>query len=182
MKGFGKTIFWVLVIAVVFIAAYTVYSGNSAGEAPVEPLQQKKMAADFALKDMEGKTVKLSDYKGKVVFVNFWASWCPPCKAEMPDFNKANAELQKKNEAVILSVNITDGVRETEEKARKYLNDNKINLHVLFDQGGKLASSRDYNISAIPTTFIINKDGSIYSTVTGPMTEKTILDLTKKLK
>lgn len=152
--------------------------------------QKGEMAPDFTLKDLDGNTVKLSDYRGKVVFVNFWATWCPPCRGEMPDFDKVNRDLQKSGDAVILAVNITDGYRgENEEKVRKFIADSGYSLHVLLDEGGNV-SYKDYNVRAIPSTFVVDKDGSLYTYIDkegnkykyfeGPIDEDMLLEIIRK--
>lgn len=154
-----------------------------------EEVKDAPMAPDFSLTNLQGETVKLSDYKGKVVILNFWASWCPPCIAEMPDFDKVNKELIKENDAVILAVNLTDGNRETEEKARKFINDKGYSLNVLFDK--ESVAARLYDIKSIPTTYMINRDGSFYKYTdkndidyklfVGGINEDTLLDVLEKM-
>lgn len=147
------------------------------------------VAPDFSLTDLNGNTVKLSDYRGKVVILNFWASWCPPCVAEMPDFDKVNRKLAESDDAVILAVNLTDGQRETEEKARKFIKDKGYSLNVLLDKKG--SASDDYMIYSIPTTYIINRDGTLYTykdkkgipykRFEGSINEEILLDVLKQL-
>jgi cytochrome c-type biogenesis protein len=147
----------------------------------IKQIPDRIMAADFTLTDLEGNTVKLSDYKGKVVFVNFWATWCPPCKKEIPDLEEANKKLVESGDAVILAVNVTDGSRETESIVREFAANNNMEMHILLDKGGKVASSKAYNITGIPTTYIINKDGSIYNYVEGAISQNAVISLSKKL-
>jgi len=190
MKKYKKLLLWVIVIGVVLFAAFTFYNQNKPPRTGQQPqgstdtgsqIGSKKQAApDIVLKDLSGQTVKLSDYKGKVVILNFWASWCPPCKSEMPDLDKTAKELAAGKDAVLLAVNLTDGVRETENKANKYITDNHFSMSVLLDTEGKAADA--YGISNIPTTFIINKQGEIYDYIVGPTTEKALMDYVNKLK
>lgn len=147
------------------------------------------VAPDFSLTDLNGNTVKLSDYRGKVVILNFWASWCPPCVAEMPDFDRINRKLAESDDAVILAVNLTDGRRETEEKARKFIKDKGYSLNVLLDKKG--SASDQYMIYSIPTTYIINRDGTLftykdkkgiaYKRFEGAINEEILLDILKQL-
>ncbi|NLD49859.1 MAG: TlpA family protein disulfide reductase [Clostridiaceae bacterium] len=144
---------------------------------------------DFSLTDLNGNTVKLSDYKGKVVILNFWASWCPPCVGEMPDFDKVNRKLVAGDDAVILAVNLTDGRKETEEKARKFIKDKGYSLNVLLDKDGSAADQ--YMIYSIPTTYIINRDGTLYTyrdkkgipykRFEGAISEEILLDVLEQL-
>lgn len=122
----------------------------------------KAPALDFKLKDLNGKEVSLSDYKGKKVFLNFWASWCPPCKAEMPDIEKLYMET-KDSDLVILAVN----VGEVKSKVSSFLNDNKYSFPVLLDSDQKITNQ--YNISGIPTSFFIDEEGNIVSSISGGM-------------
>lgn len=98
--------------------------------------------------------------------MNFWTSWCPPCKADMPDLDKAARPFVEGSDAVLLTVNLTYGSRETVEKAGQYINDNNFAMPVLLDIEGKAAQA--YNISSIPTTYIIDKQGLINQYFWGP--------------
>lgn len=122
----------------------------------------KIAALDFKLKDLNGKEVSLSDFKGKKVFLNFWASWCPPCKAEMPDMQKLYQET-KDSDLVILAVN----VGESRDEAKSFLTDNKYNFAALLDLDQSVA--RQYNITGIPTSFFIDAEGNIVNKRVGPM-------------
>lgn len=132
-------------------------TGAEASTAESTAVQEKIMAPDFTLKDLDGNEVKLSDYKGKIVILNFWAVWCKYCKQEMPDLNELDKELKEGNDAVILAVD----VQESEDVVREYLTSNNISLKVLMDKNGSVAGS--YGIEGYPTTFIINSDGSLYT-------------------
>ncbi|MBK5240979.1 TlpA disulfide reductase family protein [Clostridium sp.] len=122
----------------------------------------KTPALDFKLKDLNGKEVSLSDFKGKKVFLNFWASWCPPCKAEMPDIEKLYNET-KNSDLIILAVNLG----ENKSDVTSFINDNKYSFPVLLDSDQNVAAQ--YNIQYIPTSFFINAEGNIIKTK-GPMT------------
>ena len=80
-----------------------------------------ELARDIVLTDMSGKQVSLDSFKGKTVVLNFWATWCPPCRGEMPEFDELDKEFKKTGEAVLLAVNLTDGRRETPERVAKFL-------------------------------------------------------------
>jgi len=140
------------------------------------------LATDFELTDLEGNKVKLSDYRGKIVFVNFWATWCPPCTKEMPEFNEANKVFEQNGDAVLLAVNLTTGgVRgETEDKVRKFMKDNGYTMKVLLDKTGKVADK--YNIYSIPTTYVINKNGKIYTYYEGMINEKVLMGVYNELR
>ena len=133
--------------------------------------KDKVMAKDFVVYDENLKEVKLSDYRGKPVIVNFWASWCPPCKSEMPSFNEMSKKY-KENEIAILMVNLTDGQRETMSTAKQFIKDNNYNMKVLFDN--KMNAANSYNISAIPRTIFIDKDGYIVKDDSGAITKEEL--------
>jgi cytochrome c-type biogenesis protein len=175
---------WVLIVILVLYGSNYFYNQYKPSKITENPKQTDKnanhIAPEIALKDLNGQTVKLSDYKGKVVFLNFWATWCPSCREEMPELNKASQDLAKRKDAVLLEVNLTDGVRETTDKVKEYLNKNKFSMHVLLDTEGKAAN--DYAITSIPTTFIINRQGQIYDYIVGPTNEDVLLSYVNKIK
>lgn len=119
-------------------------------------------APDFKLKDLNGKEVSLSDYKGKNVLLNFWASWCPPCRAEMPDIEKLYQET-KNTDTVILAVNLG----EDRDTVKSFIDENKYNFDILLDSDQRTAAK--YNISSIPSWFFIDKDGNIVTSHIGAM-------------
>ena len=132
-------------------------------------------AMDFTLTDQYGETHTFSDYKGKTVFLNFWATWCPPCKSEMPDI-QALYEKYGENEGdlIVLGVanpktdempNNQDG---TVEEVTDYLEENGLTFPVVMDTTGELFYW--YGISAFPTTFMIDANGNVYGYVSGALT------------
>lgn len=128
---------------------------------------------NFTLKDMQGKNVSLSDFKGKTVILNFWATWCPPCRGEMPEFNELHKELTKTGEAVLLEINLTDGSRDTKEKVAKFMAKNRYDMRVLLDTEYK--ASNLFSVSGIPTTVIIDGKGVLYEQYLGPKSKNNIL-------
>ncbi|MEA4924515.1 MAG: TlpA disulfide reductase family protein [Syntrophomonadaceae bacterium] len=139
-----------------------------------------KLAPEISLDDLNGQPVKLSDYRGKVVILNFWASWCRPCKSEMPDLDEAAREFSQGSGAVLLTVNLTDGSRETAETARKYVADNRLALTVLLDTQSRAANA--YNITSIPTTYIIDRQGVVVNSVAGPTTKAALKQYVEQLR
>lgn len=139
------------------------------GEEPQEdePLE----ALDFTVQDYEGNEVKLSDYIGTPIVLNFWASWCPPCRDEMPHFNKVSEEYAK-DELLFLMVDLVDGGRETVEKGKKYVEDNGYTFTVLFDTKQNAAAT--YGIRSLPTSIFIDKDGYIIGGIEGGIDEETL--------
>lgn len=128
------------------------------------------LAPDFTVEDLDGNTVKLSDYRGAPVVLNFWASWCGPCKAEMPHFQKLKDEYE--GQVVFLMINLTDGSRETKETALAFIEEGGYDFNVLFDTKGEAAYS--YRISSIPTTYFINAEGYALSREIGSLAEQTL--------
>lgn len=122
----------------------------------------KLKAKDFKLKDLSGKELSLSDLRGKKVFLNFWATWCPPCKAEMPEIEKLYQET-KNSDLVIVAVEIGEPL----STVKPFIDQNKYNFKVLLDSDQSVAAQ--YGISAIPTSFFIDKEGNIVSKNTGAM-------------
>lgn len=127
-------------------------------------------APDFIVLDAQGKEVHLSDFKGKPVVINFWASWCGYCDLEMPDFQKVYDT--QKEDVVFMMININDGKRETQETATAYLKEKNITLPVYFANGGDILENYDAN--TLPTTYIIDKDGNFYGYAKGAVDSETL--------
>ena len=125
------------------------------------PKTQKKTAFNFELKDLSGNKVKLSDYKGKVIFLNFFASWCPPCREEMPSIQR----LYEKTRSLKSFKLITVSVDSIENDARSFIKDGGYTFPVLLDTSSTVSDI--YGIRGIPATFIIDKKGRIIDMVVG---------------
>jgi peroxiredoxin len=124
-------------------------------------------APDFTLTDLSGKSISLSDLKGKVIFVNFWATWCGPCRHEIPDFIEFYKE-NKDNGVVILGVSIDKSVN----KVRDFVDDNGINYPIAMATDNMV---KDYKPGKfIPTTIIIDSDGMIQEKKVGAMDKATL--------
>jgi len=120
------------------------------------------VAPDFALKDIEGRDVQLSQYRGKLVVLEFWATWCPPCKATIPELVSVQRKYAEKG-LVVLGVSIDEGV-DLQPKLSAFSKEYKINYPILL---GTEKVSRDYNIMSVPATFLIGKDQKIISVYRG---------------
>jgi thiol-disulfide isomerase/thioredoxin len=178
--AFAATVIALLAISVPFVWQHDVEAERSASSEPtpavsmMAPLASHDEAAagdeqqgaaceadakpanmDFTIKHLDGKDVKLSDYKGKVVLLNFWATWCGPCKAEIPGF----VELQEKykNDLVIVGYSVDD----TAEKARAFATEYKMNYPVLLGLGREDVQDAYGPIWGIPASFLISKDGKM---------------------
>jgi len=117
--------------------------------------EQKTNVRDFALKNLDGKTVKLSDFKDKVVFLDFWASWCPPCQKSTPAVKAIYEEFARNPNVVVIGIN----VGESKAKAQKYVADNKIKYRVLLDPKSEVAHG--YGVRGIPLFVIIDINGDV---------------------
>lgn len=140
--------------------------------------EDKKIEAlDFTLYDQYGKEHKLSDYRGKKVFLNFWATWCPPCRAEMPHIEDLYKEYEKNSKDVIIlgvaSPNV--GKEGDQQYIEDFLKENNYTFPVVFDDGGML--SYQYGFSSLPSTLIIDEDGYITKYIPGAMNKNTMKSL-----
>lgn len=143
--------------------AQTSENGSSA-----EP--EKIPAVDVTVYDIDGNEVHLSDYFGKPIVMNFWASWCNPCQSEMPDFNEAYAELGE--DVQFLMINATDGARETVEKASKFVNDRGYTFPVFYDTDSEAVMT--YGAYALPTTYFIDAEGYVVAQARGAIDKETL--------
>lgn len=128
-------------------------------------------APDFTVYDIDGDAVSLSDFIGKPVIINFWASWCGPCKMEMPEFEEKYNELG--NDIQFLMVNLTDGNRETRETAISYIEESGYTFPVYFDTDQDAAYT--YGVYSIPSTYFIGADGSAVAMAHGAI-DSSVLD------
>ena len=135
---------------------------------------KKDEPKDFTLIDQYGNSHTLSEYKGKTVFLNFWATWCPPCREEMPYINELYKEYgENKEDVIILGIAAPKVGREgSKQEIINFLNNNKYEFPVVMDESGEFLNK--YAISAFPTTFIINSDGEIVKKVPGSMNKATM--------
>lgn len=129
-------------------------SASESGSTDGSQVEREQMP-DFTVVDKDGNSVSLSDFFGKPIILNFWASWCGPCKSEMPDFEEAYQEYGE--EIAFLMVNCTDGSQETVEEAKAYIEGQGYTFPVYYDT--QLDASITYGASTIPMTFFIDKDG-----------------------
>lgn len=128
---------------------------------PATASGQQATAPQFVLKDINGRTVRLSDYKGKVVLINFWATWCPPCRAEMPDLVSLQREYGKEGLQII-------GITYPPEKldrVRRFARNLKVNYPIIL--GTRQLKARFSSEDTLPVTVVINRDGNVSEIISG---------------
>lgn len=146
-----------------------------------EPLTVGKPAPDFLLPNLDDKTVKLSDYRGKVIFLNFWATWCKPCREEMPSMEVMHKSFEKDG-LVVLAVSI-DRVT-TKKDIPPFIKSMNLTFPVLVDSWGQ--TDKRYKLMGVPETYIIDQDGILREKVIGPRdwtrvdSLRVVMDLLKK--
>ena len=145
--------------AAAIAADVTPAASHDSAAAPTDPgacmADAKPANFDFTFKDLDGKSVALSSYKGKIVLLNFWATWCGPCKAEIPGF--VELQEQYKKDLVIVGFSVDD----TADKARAFANEYKINYPILLGEGHEELQEAYGPIWGIPASFLISKDGKV---------------------
>ncbi len=130
---------------------------------------QGKPAPDFALKTLDGKDAKLSDEKGNVVVVDFWATWCPPCRKSLPHLNKIASDKSLAEKG--LKVMAVDA-QEKADVVQNFVSENKFTFNVPMDADG--ATMKDYKVQGIPTTVVVGRDGMIKNVFIGFVGEKSV--------
>ncbi|RDI41004.1 peroxiredoxin family protein [Falsibacillus pallidus] len=182
----------VLLLGIAIILVLNTYK-DRANDEPSTPVQEASpsselqssglgkgdVAPDFTLKTLEGKEKSLSDFRGKKVILNFWATWCPPCKAEIPHMVKFYGENAKSSNVEIVAVNLT-AQDKGEETIRNFVKEYKMPFPVLLDSAGDIGSK--YGAFAIPTSYIIDSKGVIREKIVGPMNEEMMSDLLKNIE
>jgi thiol-disulfide isomerase/thioredoxin len=128
------------------------------GVVQIEPIA---VPVEVTLPDLSGRQVSLSDFKGKILFVNFWATWCPPCREEMPSMQKLHARLKDKD-FLIVAIDL----QESAEPVKKFLNEYELTFMTLLDSTGETGPL--FGINSIPTTLIMDKNGMIIGVAMGP--------------
>lgn len=171
-----------VLIAVIFVLLFAIavlayYSLSSQYEAETPVQDNMETSTDFAVLDERGGSVKLSDFYGKPTVVNFWATWCGPCRSEFPAFEK----MYKKygDDVNFMMVNMTDGFQETVESAKAFVNDNGYTFPVYFDTNYEAANA--YSVNAVPMTLFIDSSGYIVETYTGAMSESALEKYIEKI-
>lgn len=126
----------------------------------IERPSREIFGADFTLPDLNGRKVRLKDFRGHVVFLNFWATWCIPCRAEMPAMEKLHREFKEKG-LVILALNF----RERPEEIKPFVRELQLTFPILLDRDGKVSDR--YQVFGLPTSYLLGRKGEILGTVVG---------------
>lgn len=167
------------IILAVLLAAigYTIYASVTKEE--VEVLATGDEAPNFELVDLEGNTHRLSDYRGEGVLLNFWGTWCPPCKKEFPAIERQYKSFEDQG-VNVLAINIAQSKLEVQN----YINELKLTFPVAIDKTRSVMTT--YNVGPLPTTILIDENGVITQIITGEMTEAQIkehlMSITPKAK
>lgn len=139
--------------------------GSTSGEIPAP--QQGFLAPNFALKTLTGETVELSELRGQAVLVNLWATWCPPCRAEMRSIEKLYQDY-KDREFTVLAVNMT--YQDDPLAVMPFVNEQELTFPILLDETGQIANT--YQLRSLPSSYFIGRDGMIHEVIIGgPMSE-----------
>ncbi len=144
-------------------------STTGEGQEAAIGLNVGNLAPDFTLDDLEGGKVRLSDLRGSAVFINFWATWCPPCRAEMPEIEAVHQKYKDKG-VVVIGVDIM----ESESTVRRFIQQGGYTWTFAMDTSGEV--SAQYNINAIPTSYFIDREGIIRAVNIGAMTKRAMED------
>lgn len=170
---------WIIIVVIAGLFAWATFDfivGSTAEEVPNTQvdsenvtedndvgLKKGQLAPDFELETLDGKVVKLSDFKGQKVLLNFWATWCPPCRAEMPDMQKFHEDYE---DAVILAVNLAE-TELSQQNVEDFLDEYGVTFNVLSDSDSRVATI--YNATALPTSYLINSKGEIHNIARGAL-------------
>jgi len=180
MNSKQKTLIGLLAFVVIMMAAYIAYDKLSegytgsdvGGNVGVQDSSSGEPddASDFTVMTKDMNRVSLSDFRGRGVVVNFWATWCPPCKKELPYFESMYTKYSDREE--FMMVNLTDGNRETVDIVKSFINRNGYTFPVYYDTSADAAYS--YGVSSIPVTLFIDSKGRLVHRQTGAMSEAVL--------
>lgn len=162
----GKTIFRCLCVILILLVNLSISAEGGEEEfyskMKINPIKGNKKTPDFSLKDLNGKEVEIKQFKGKVVFLNFWATWCGPCKEEMPGMEILHKQFKEKN-FVLLTISVDyEGIK----PVREFMSKQQYTFPVLLDPQGETLDL--FEVKGIPTTFLIDKKGMMIGKAIGP--------------
>lgn len=173
-KMLNKTIVWLFILIANMLWVNVVVSEN---RQTLPVLKQPLAAPDFELQGEDGKTYKLSDYRGKVVVMNFWASWCPPCRYEMPSLERLWQKVKDKG-VVVLGINVGESADAIFEFTGSYA----MSFPIPMDIEGKVI--KKYSVAGLPATYIISPDGLITHRAVGSREwdDKSVVEMLLKMQ
>ena len=157
------------------IKSSIVFTAMMIAFSPASVAAQKVKAPQFKLRDVNGRTVRLSDYKGKVVLINFWATWCPPCRAEMPDLVRLQRQHAKEGLQII-------GITyppEIKTRVRRFARNLKVNYPIIL--GTREIKARFSSEETLPLTVVINRDGTVKDIISGILLQEEFDEKIKPL-
>ena len=168
-----KRIFATLLL--LFLVGYGLWQVLAKSEDKPVGLAVGNVAPDFELNTVDGKSLSLSDLRGKKVILNFWATWCPPCRDEMPEMQKFYEEHHKNVEIVAVNLTSQDSIN----KIKPFIQEYGLTFPIVLDENGEVLKL--YEIEPIPTSYIIDSKGIIRHKFIGPMTFNQMVELTGKI-
>lgn len=139
-------------ITILFFSTWLSAANDPMKVLEVTKYKEKKKAPDFTLKNLDGQEVTLSSFVGKIVLLNFWATWCIPCRKEMPAIDTLYQEFKDEG-LVVLAIDY----QETSDKIKAFLEETKVSFPILLDSEGK--TTKDYGVRGLPTSYLIDKEG-----------------------
>lgn len=164
----------IITVLIIALLAYTLWNGLSEkGDLHTHSQLVGKPAPEFVLKSFNGDEIKLSDFRGKTLLVNFWASWCHPCREEAPALERAYMSLSG-NQVEFIGINIMDDRKSAEEYIKSF-GGSFVNI---YDPENRV--HLDYGVGGVPETFFVNPEGIITGKHRGPLTERMIMDYIEK--
>lgn len=168
---------WIIIVAVVAMAGWAVYDFviKADSDNGKVGLERGNLAPDFELNTLDGEAVNLSDFKGERVLLNFWGTWCPPCRAEMPDMQKFHEE----SDVVILAVDALE-TEKSVDSVHNFVEEFGVTFRVLLDEKSNILTM--YGIQSFPTTFLIDSGGKIQNKAIGPLNYEQMVQEFGKLK
>lgn len=186
-----KIVIGIIIIGMFSYAIYDYLSSKQPDEADLDPYSQEttkssdeedttslvrgSTAPDFALQTLTGETVRLSDFHGQKVMLNFWATWCGPCRAEMPDMQKFYDE----KDIVVLAVNLTTSRFDEAENVEPFVDEYGLTFPILLDVDNEVADL--YQIKPIPTSFLIDTSGKIHNVAYGALNYELMVQEFEKM-
>ncbi len=164
---------WLLLIAIIGLAGLAIYQTSETRNETLPKIGFK--APPFSLPSLEGQSYSLETLNGKPVVINFWASWCGPCKMEAPELERLYAKYRGQLEIYAVNATASDSAKDAAAFAERY----QFTFPVLLDEKGELV--KKYRVGSFPTTFFVNRDGTIADLVIGPMDSQAADDKWKRL-